>query len=405
MAGIPRAGIRAVQDQGVRIFDNHIDGSGVWGILTGFSTNVDIESNTVTGSIQQHGIYVGNSATNPIIRNNVVADNRDCGIQINSDATQGGTGIITGALVSGNIIFNNGVGGGAAINFDGVEQSTIEDNLIYNNHSAGIALYRHDGAAPPKDDTVVNNTIVMAENARWAISIKDDASGIYVGNNIILTYSKRNGGLSVDGDSKVGFTSDFNAVTDRFSADGGDSTLTLQDWQQATGQDSHSMLATPEGMFANLDKGDYHLVEASPEQNAGSPDHAPAKDIEGKTPIDAKHPAIGAYQRTGDNTAGGLVAPNWNHSLSHSDLSGKIWASAAAALGLVGIASVLRAAYNRNVHRWIGPYLVASFRPRAENRRKFTCCCVSRITMSRRMATSRRIARWSGCGGGTRITR
>jgi parallel beta-helix repeat protein len=363
VSGMPRTGIRAVQDQGVRIFDNHIDQSTVWGILTGFSENVDIEANTVTGSIQQHGIYVGNSADNPIIRNNVVADNHDCGIQINSDATQGGDGIITGALVAGNIIFNNGVGGGAAINFDGVQQSTIENNLIYNNHSGGIALYRHDGAEPPKNDTVVNNTILMAQNGRWAIAIKDQASGMYIANNIILTQSKRNGGLSVDTDSKLGLFSDYNAVADRFSADGGDSSLGLQDWQQATGQDTHSMLATPDGMFANLAKGDFHLADASPEQNAGSPDHAPAKDIEGKTPIDPRHPAIGAYQRAG-NSPGGMLDSGWHPAVAQAGINPKVWAGAAIAAGGLAIAWTLHAIHKKNVHRWIGPYLFQSLRPR-----------------------------------------
>jgi hypothetical protein len=377
VTGMPRTGIRAVQDQGVRIFDNHIDQSGVWGILTGFSENVDIESNTVTGSIQQHGIYVGNSAPNPIIRNNVVADNHDCGIQINSDATQGGTGIITGALVANNIIFNNGVGGGAAINFDGVQQSVIENNLIYNNHSGGIAIYRHDGAEPPKNDTVVNNTILMAQNGRWAISLKNEASGLYIANNIILTLSKRNGGLSVDTDSKIGLFSDFNAVADRFSPDGGDSSLGLQDWQQSTGQDTHSLLATPDGVFANYAKGDFHLADASPEQNAGSPDHAPAKDLEGKTPIDPKHPAIGAYQRAG-NAQGGLVDSSWHPPDAQFNLSWKVWAGAAAAAGGLAIAWTLWQIHKKSVHRWIAPYLFQSIRPRkSKSRETHVLLCIA----------------------------
>ena len=358
VTGMPRTGIRAVQDQGVRIFDNHIDQSGVWGILTGFSTDVDIESNTVTGSIQQHGI-----APNPIIRNNVVADNSVCGIQINSDATQGGSGIITGAVVEGNIIFNNGASGGAAINLDGIQQSTIDDNLIYDNHAGGIALYRHDGAASPKDDNIVNNTIVMASDARWAVAIRDSATGIYVGNNIILTNSQRNGAIAVADDSKAGLTSDFNAVADRFSADGGDNILTLQDWQQATGQDTHSLLATPEGMFANLQKGDYHLVDDSPAQNAGSPLHAPSKDLEGKSPVDPKHPAIGAYQRTKAN-AGGIVQPAWQEPTAQISWGWRAWAGLAAAAGAVIALYAFWAAHRRNVHRWLAPYLFQSFRPR-----------------------------------------
>jgi hypothetical protein len=377
VTGMPRTGIRAVQDKGARIFDNHIDQSHVWGILTGFAEDVDIEHNTVIGSIQQHGIYVGNSAPNPIIRDNVVAENHDCGIQINSDVTQGGSGIITGALVSGNIIFNNGVGGGAAINFDGVQKSTIQNNLIYNNHSAGIAIYRHDGAAPPRDDVIVNNTILMSENARWAISIVDGSSNIYVGNNIVLTRSKRVGAISVSDDSKVGFESDYNAIADRLSADGGDSTLSLQDWQQSTGQDTHSILATPDGMFADVAKGDFHLVEESPAQNAGSPDHAPDKDIEGKTPIDPKHPAMGAYQRTGNSAAGMIEPTGWRFSAVDQGMTWKDWAGAAAAAGGLAILWVLWSAYRRNVHRWIGPYVVQSLRRRPKTPETHVLLCIA----------------------------
>ncbi|MGA3067266.1 MAG: right-handed parallel beta-helix repeat-containing protein [Tepidisphaeraceae bacterium] len=375
--GLPRCGIRAVQDQGVRIFDNHIDASGIWGILTGFSTDVDIESNTVTGSVQQHGIYVGNSAPNPIIKNNVVAGNSVCGIQINSDATQGGTGIITGALIDGNIIFNNGASGGAAINLDGVQQSTIENNLIYDNHSAGIAIYRHDGAASPKDDIVVNNTILMASDARWAVAVLDSATGIFLGNNIILTNSQRRGAISVADDSKAGLTSDFNAVADRFSADGGDSILSLQDWQQATGQDTHSMLATPDGMFADLEKGDFHLAQDSPAQNAGSLLHAPTKDIEGKLPIDPKHPAIGAYQRTKDSPAG-MIQSTFSEPAAQAYFGWRIWATALAAfVGVVALCTAW-AAHRRNVHRWLGPYLFQSLRPRLRrSKEKHVLICIA----------------------------
>src|SRR6185437_16470426 len=82
-----------------------------WGIFTGFVDDLLIESNMASGSVNQHGIYVSNSGDRPVIRNNVLFGNRAAGIHMNGDASEGGDGIITGAIVSGNRIFDNGLGG------------------------------------------------------------------------------------------------------------------------------------------------------------------------------------------------------------------------------------------------------------------------------------------------------
>ncbi|MGD1277663.1 MAG: right-handed parallel beta-helix repeat-containing protein [Tepidisphaeraceae bacterium] len=359
LTGLPRAGIRAVQDQGVKILSNQIDQSGYWGILTGFSQDVDIENNIVTGSIKQHGIYVGNSADNPVIRGNTVSGNHQCGIQINSDASQGGDGIITGAVVEANIVYDNGRAGGAAINLDGVGLSTVDDNLIYDNHATGIALYRQDGAAPPADDVIVNNTVVMPADARWALSLSDGANGIFVGNNILLTQSDRRGVLSVAADSRAGLLSDHNAVSNRFSDDGGDSNLSLANWRRQTGQDANSMLATPQGLFANFARRDFHLAQHSPAESGGSPAHLPQKDIESKQPADPKHPAIGAYQQTkpraGALLGGEASASTW----ALGWRGGLVIAAAGAATAAVLAAWAVR---RRALGRWLGPYIAQSLR-------------------------------------------
>src|SRR5262249_12431136 len=68
---ITRAGIRSVTNTNVTIENNDTDHNGTWGIFTGFSQNVTIQNNTCSNSQSQHGIYVSNSADNPIIRGNV----------------------------------------------------------------------------------------------------------------------------------------------------------------------------------------------------------------------------------------------------------------------------------------------------------------------------------------------
>jgi parallel beta-helix repeat protein len=140
----PRSGI-AIQGEpkapatGNVIRNNHCHDNGRWGIFTGYALNVVIEDNETSYSGLEHGIYVSNSADNPVLRRNVAHHNHDSGIQINADPELAGDGIISNALVEDNIIYENGVGGGAAINLASVRNSLIRNNLLYNNHASGIA--------------------------------------------------------------------------------------------------------------------------------------------------------------------------------------------------------------------------------------------------------------------------
>jgi hypothetical protein len=100
-----------------------------------------------------------------VIRNNLVHDNHANGIHMNGDQSQGGDGIITGALVENNVIRGNGVGGGSGINMDGVSDSVVRNNLVFDHHSSGISLYRIDGGAGSRNNLVVNNTFITAAAA------------------------------------------------------------------------------------------------------------------------------------------------------------------------------------------------------------------------------------------------
>mgnify|MGYP003418172734 CR=1 FL=1 len=44
-----------------------------------------------------------------------------------------------------------GAGGGSGINGDGLINSVIRNNLLYDNHASGISLYRIDGATGATD--------------------------------------------------------------------------------------------------------------------------------------------------------------------------------------------------------------------------------------------------------------
>jgi parallel beta-helix repeat protein len=182
---ITRAGIRSVTNTNVTVENNTAEQCGEWGIFSGFSNNFTIENNIAAQSQSQHGIYVSNTCSNPVIIGNTVWGNNDCGIQLNGDKSQGGSGIITGALIEDNIIYNNGAAGGSAINCDGVQNSEIVNNLLYNNHSSGVSLYRIDGGGASTNNIVVNNTIVNASDSRWDINIANASTGNTLYNNIL----------------------------------------------------------------------------------------------------------------------------------------------------------------------------------------------------------------------------
>ena len=110
---IGRAGIRVTGSDGVIVRNNTADNCGTWGIFTSHANDVLVEDNTASNSQKQHGIYISNASVGPVVRGNTVFGNADCGIEFNGDLSQGGTGVITNAIVEQNIVYDNGTGGGA----------------------------------------------------------------------------------------------------------------------------------------------------------------------------------------------------------------------------------------------------------------------------------------------------
>jgi parallel beta-helix repeat protein len=291
-----RAGIRSVTNHHVTLRNNYSHHNARWGILTGFSDDLLIENNTCTYNAAEHGIYVSNSGDRPVIRNNVSAFNHANGIHMNGDASLGGDGIISNALVEGNIIYENGAGGGSGINCDGVQNSRIQNNLLYNNHASGISLYRIDGGGGSTGNVVANNTILVASNGRWALNIRDGSTGNTAVNNIFYNYGSYRGSISISADSLSGFTSDYNVVMERFTTDDGNSVKTLSQWRAATGQDQHSVVATPGQLFVNATANDYHLSATSPAIDRGTSFQAPTHDLEGRTRPAGAGWDIGVYE-------------------------------------------------------------------------------------------------------------
>jgi len=316
VSGMNRAGVRSVGVDGdtfashVTIRNVYSHDNGYWGILTGFVNDLVIENNRTSGSAVEHGIYVSNSGDRPTIRDNVSWDNNRNGIHVNGDAELGGDGIISNALITGNIIYGNGAEGGSGINMDGVQDSRIENNLIYDHHSSGISLYRIDGGGGSNNNEVVNNTIHIASNGRWALNIQDGSTGNQVFNNILLNNHSTRGAIDICSTCLSGFESDYNVLVSRFTS--GDTNYNLSQWQTATGNDLNSLVAAAANLFVSPATGDYHLLATAAARDAGTPNLAPLVDLDGKPrPIGAQID-IGAYEfgmaaLAGDFNADGTV--------------------------------------------------------------------------------------------------
>jgi hypothetical protein len=186
---------------------------------------------------------------------------------------------------------------------DGVTDSVVRNNLLYDNHASGISLYRIDGATGAKDNLVINNTIINASNARWCVNINNGSTGNTLRNNILYNYHSFRGVISIDSSSQPGFSSDYNSLMNRFSTNGGNTVITLASWQ-ALGYDANSFLATPADNFVDPN-GDFHLLSTSLALDSGTATNAPTQDLDGDPRPSGPGYDMGAYER--QSCGNGLV--------------------------------------------------------------------------------------------------
>jgi hypothetical protein len=296
VTGATRAGLRAVLCEHVTFRHNRSHDNGYWGILTGFCDDLLIEDNDCSGSVAEHGIYVGNSGDRPVIRGNRIWSNNANGIHMNGDIYQGGDGIISNAVVEENVIWDNGRAGGSGINCDGVQDSRIQNNLVYAAHASGISLYQIDGGGPSSGNVVVANTVVVADDGRWCLNITDGCTGNTAYDNVFLNHHGFRGSLVVAADAVDSLTSDYNVVMDRLSPDGDATILDLASWQAQTGNDAHSIVAAPDALFVDELASDFHLVAGAPAIDAGTDLEAPPTDLDGNVRPVGDAVDIGAYE-------------------------------------------------------------------------------------------------------------
>ncbi len=262
-----RAGIRLSYSDNIELTYLLINNCVKWGIFTDFSDYTYISNCEVSGSKQEHGIYISNSSDNATVRNSISYNNHACGIQINADPSMGGDGISSNCLIENNILYGNGTGGGAAINLASTRKSIIQNNLIFKNYAGGIALW--DDAQGEKwgckDNKIIHNTIYFSDGyGRWCISLKNGSTDNSVYNNILS--GGRRGGFEYDSSSLSGLNIDYNLYYRYYSNfiinNDDKNEITLTQWK-AMGYDKNSFINSPDSVFYNLSNNDYHLKTGS----------------------------------------------------------------------------------------------------------------------------------------------
>ena len=195
-----------------------------------------------------------------------------------------------------NILYSNGAGGGGAFNLDGVQDSVIRNNLLFNNHASGIILFQIDGAEGPRGNQVYHNTIDMAADGRWALNFLQTTGTNVARNNVLLTRHAFRGGLRLgDTNDMANTDSDYNVVT-RITPDD-NTVLTLAQWQ-GQGHELHSITGTLAGVFVDADAGNYFLNTNSPALNAAEFLSVARYDLEGgPRPVGAA-PDMGCYEQS-----------------------------------------------------------------------------------------------------------
>ena len=222
-----------------------------FGVFTDNGTDDLIQSNTITNiqappnSLYGHGIYLSGTSDGQQVLGNTIFNNAYIGIHINGDVGEGGLGLVTHAIIEGNLIYNNGQNG---INADGLQDSTIQNNQIYNYASYGICLFQGDASGPSKNNVIENNEIVAGDTTTGAaVRILNGSTGNTITHNLVLGAAQ--GTFRISADSLPGFTSNDNLVSNLFQSEDTGTTETLAQWQASTGQDEQSVISTLANSF------------------------------------------------------------------------------------------------------------------------------------------------------------
>ena len=221
-----------------------------------------VQGNTITGTGSHgnekygHGMYLAYATDGAVLRSNVIHDNELIGLHINGDG-----GVITQALIEDNLIYNNGQN---AINADGLQSSTIRNNVLYGYEGYGIVLYQIDATGPGKNNIIVNNTIVSTvSGAGAAFRANGGSAPNILYNNILLGGDNEVARLAGDSLNQTMAYNILPSSPQLVDDDSGDASNFPANLSQ------NSLIATAAQLFVDP-AGDFHLKAGSPAINAGT---------------------------------------------------------------------------------------------------------------------------------------
>ena len=253
----PRAGIMLDGDFGrsskqthhIVVLNNFSHNHRKWGLHSTDTHTVLIQGNLFALSAQEHSAYVSDGSDNYVIRRNVFFGSNASGLQCNIDSVSSfhellknselrnyrkeeptrdwATGLVKLAtekfgennfpdgrginfIIEDNVMNANGKAGAGSLNLAGLQDSLIQNNLIYGNFNHGIAQW--DDANPydesyvepgPQSATQVtgpdslplwgchsnlirNNTVLMNNKGRLAMQCRNGSWGTVMRNNIFI---------------------------------------------------------------------------------------------------------------------------------------------------------------------------------------------------------------------------
>ena len=303
------AGLRLRNCSAVTIRRNQFVDNQLWGLIADHCDELLVVDNQIRNSARTHGLYLANSGDRCIVRNNVVAGSASAGIAIGGDNKSEQDGIITGTLVEDNILMSNGVDRSASIVLDGAVATVLRNNVIAKGGGAGVTLQHKYGGAGSIGTLLEHNTIVMALNTSVAIELRDAAVDTTLRNNILVAgiwpigartaddlVPEAKGTLAVSLDSLAGLQSDHNVVTPRFFIGDDATPLTLQQWQQRTKQDVHSVNPLIYRLFRDAPNDNFALVDGSAAVDRGADGKGLGRDVAGHSRPVGLRVDIGAYE-------------------------------------------------------------------------------------------------------------
>ena len=268
-----------------------------YGIYSSWQDGILVDANSVSGGWNS-GIYTANGCRNYSVRGNEVYDVGGNGIHNNGDLTAGPPGINSNAVIEGNVIHNVGFGiGGQAISCDGVQDSHIRNNLLYDVHAKGISLYVVDAADGSARNVVANNTVLVAADGQVPLRLNHASSHNTVINNIFLTAAPGGAWTDCEETGLVETTIDHNVTTGVEMI----GSVERDDWGTTYGFDAHSIIANDAGtLFVDAGTHDYRLAVSSPAIDAGTnfpaPRGAPLFDLAGNRRPHGRNWDVGAYE-------------------------------------------------------------------------------------------------------------